>query len=242
MQGPITEIDATLTEVCTPIFNLVESLRDPDQAEQVSAQLRENLERAFLELERKAFEVQWPAPLTRDVRFGMAAYVDEMVLSSRWPHKFDWMVKPLCVEFFGESNAGEVFFQRLAELREDLSANRTVVELYYCCLQFGYQGCYRLRGYEQLQALSATIRAQLEDLHGAAPRDLADQAVPESRLVYRIGGNQPYWVMASIGAAALVSMFLAYGSVMKESLTVSAAHLAEIQVTTRMESENHDND
>lgn len=242
MQSSVSDMDATLTECCAPIFNLVEALRDPESAEQVPATLRAEVEQAFIELERKAFEVQWPTSVTRDVRFGMAAYVDETVLSSRWPHKFDWMVKPLCVEFFGESNAGEAFFRRLTELREDLKANRAVVELYYSCLQFGYQGCYRLRGYEQLQALVATLRAQLEDLRGAVPRSLADEAVPESRLVYRISGNQPYWVMLSIGGAILMGMFLTYGSLMKESLSVSAEHLNEQELTSRMDSEISNDD
>ena len=232
MQAEYSELDATLVEGCAPIFNLVEPLRNPDRAESVPAELRKDLEQAFLELERRAFEKQWPSSMTRDVRFGMAAYVDEMVMSSRWPHKFDWMVKPLCVEFFGESNAGEAFFDRLEELRQDLSNQRLVVELYFSCLQFGYQGCYRIRGYEPLQALVANLRAELEDLNGPVPRDLADQAVPESRLVYRIGGNQPYWVMASIGAAAMMSLFLAYGAMMRTSLEDSAEHLIEREMAT----------
>lgn len=227
MHAEYGELDATLVESCAPIFNLVEPLRDPAMAESVPPELRKDLEQAFLELERRAFEKQWPTAMTRDVRFGMAAYVDEMVMSSRWPHKFDWMVKPLCVEYFGESNAGEAFFSRLEEMRQDIPAHRLVIELYFSCLQFGYQGCYRIRGYEPLQALIANMRAELEDSKGPVPRELADQAVPESRLVYRIGGNQPYWVMASIGAAVIMSLFLAYGAMMKTSLEESAEQLIE---------------
>lgn len=232
MDAGFRELDATLVESCAPLFNLVEPLRDPIQAEAVPAEMRKDIEQAFLELERRAFEKQWPSQVTRDVRFGMAAYVDELVMSSRWPHKFDWMVKPLCVDFFGESNAGEAFFTRLEELRQDLPNQRLVVELYFSCLQFGYQGCYRLRGYEPLQALIANLRAQLEDMSGSVPRELADKAVPESRLVYRIGGNQPYWVMASIGAAVIMSMFLAYSAMMRTSLEESASHLVEREVMT----------
>lgn len=228
------DMEAVLVESCSPIFNLVEPLRQPEQADLVESSLRADLEQAFVELERRAFEHQWPSAVTRDVRYCMAAYVDERVMSSRWPHKFDWMVKPLCVEYFGDSNAGEGFFARLDELRRGLPEHRAVAELYFSCLQFGYQGSYTLKGFDQLQAYIATFRAQLDDLRGPVNRELADQAVPERQLVYRIGGNQPYWVMAAVGGALLVALFLTYGGLMKSALSGSADRLLQYQTSTQV--------
>ncbi|MEX2365256.1 MAG: DotU family type IV/VI secretion system protein, partial [Pseudohongiellaceae bacterium] len=103
------------------------------------------------------------------------------------------------------------------------------VELYFSCLQFGYQGSYKLKGFDQLQAYISTFRAQLDDQRGPVNRDLADQAVPERRLVYRIGGNQPYWVMAAVGGALMVALFLTYGGLMKTALSASADQLLQYQ-------------
>ena len=235
MEETFCEMEATLVESTAPIFNLVEPLNVPELADQVPESMRTDIEQAFTDLERRAFEKQWPATIVRDIRFAMAAYVDELVMSSRWPRKFDWMVEPLCIEYFGESNAGEVFFSRLNELRQDFDKNRLVIELFYTCLQFGYQGIYRIKGYDQLQAYLVTLRSQLEDLRGIVSRELADSAIPESKLVYRIGGNQPYWVMASIGAAVLVVMVLTYGSVMRKSIVDSAERLTQKELTLRTE-------
>ncbi|AJQ93819.1 type IVB secretion system protein IcmH/DotU [Gynuella sunshinyii] len=234
MEESLREMEAALVESTAPIFNLVEPLNIPEFADQVPESLRVDIEQAFIDLERRAFEKQWPATITRDIRFAMAAYVDELVMSSRWPKKFDWMVKPLCIEYFGESNAGEVFFNRLNELRQEFAKNRLVIGLFYTCLQFGYQGVYRIKGYDQLQAYLVSLRSQLEDSQGVVPRELADSAVPESKLVYRISGSQPYWVMVSIGAAILVTMVLAYGSIMKKSIVDSAERLTQKELTLRM--------
>ncbi|ADZ92887.1 DotU family type IV/VI secretion system protein [Marinomonas mediterranea] len=252
MDNQLNILDATLVEGAAPIFSLVEAriasanskgiepnstevnlqMQDVGQeagSAQDSISFRKSIEQAFTDLERRAFEMEWVASMTRDVKFALAAYVDEAVMSSNLEEKLEWMSKPLCIEYFGESNAGEAFFTKLDRLREDLKDNQVTVSLYYVCLQLGYQGMYRIKGYERLQAYLATFRGQLDDTFSAAPRTLGEAAIPENKLIYKIGTRQPYWVMLSVGGAVLVSMVLAYGAVMKYSLNESAHRMEQAE-------------
>lgn len=218
------EVDAIIVECCAPIFTLAEGMNDDSPVN-----LRSEAEEAFLAFERKAFEKQLPSALVRDIKYATAAYVDEVVLSSEWPGKIRWMGRPLCVEFFGDSNAGEGFFKRLTELETDFAKNRAVLEHYYTCIQFGFEGIYRLLGYERLQALQARLREQLDDVRGPVNRQLADSAAPESRLVYRLSSRQPYWVMAALSGALLMGMVALYGHFTRESIEQSSANIVQLQ-------------
>ncbi|TDO95538.1 DotU family type IV/VI secretion system protein [Marinomonas balearica] len=252
MDSQLNILDATLVEGAAPIFSLVEARiasNEPSNAESTqqepevassqshetgasnneSIDFRKAVEQAFTDLERRAFEMEWSAAMTRDVKFALAAYVDEAVMSSNLESKLEWMSRPLCIEYFGESKAGEAFFDKLDLLRENLLENQVTISLYYVCLQLGYQGMYRIRGYERLQAYLSTFRNQLDDTFSAAPRTLAEAAIPENKLIYRIGTRQPYWVMLSVGGAVLVSMVLTYGAVMKYSLNESAHRIEQAE-------------
>lgn len=217
--------DAIMVECCAPIFGLTAYLQQP---EQLTTSFRDDVEEAFLALERKAFEKQLPPTLVRDLKYAMAAYTDEMVMSSGWSGRMQWLSRPLCVEFFGDSNAGEGFFNRLTELEAVAAENRLILEHYYTCIQLGYQGIYKLYGQERLLALQSNLRSLLDELRGPVNRTLADSAAPESKLVYRLSGQQPYWVMAVLFSSAMIGMFAAYGNYTQDAVAASSVAISEI--------------
>lgn len=78
-----------------------------------------------------------------DVRYALAAYLDEMIQYSEWGGKQEWAQRPLQALLFGDVRAGVHFFERLERLRERRSP---ALEVYCTCLALGYQGQYRLAG------------------------------------------------------------------------------------------------
>ncbi len=99
-------------------------------------------------------------------QFALSAYIDERVLNSTWEGRRQWQVAPLQTLFFGEHSAGEQFFSRLAELRQDLIKNINIVELFYICLQFGFEGVYKIRGLDQLSLLKEDLFKQIQHFRG----------------------------------------------------------------------------
>lgn len=199
-----------LLECCTPLFALVAPFRKGDHGESLPEDYRQTLLNGFDELERMAFERQITMQTVKEAKYAMAAYIDEVVLSSRWPGRLDWMSKPLQLEFFGEHLAGEGFFEHLAQLRQGGEANLDVLELYYVCLQLGFEGVYRLRGLEQLMALQVDLRSQIDGYRGVVSPRLAPDGVPKESLLAQARREIPYWVIGTVTAGVIFFTYLTY--------------------------------
>ncbi len=72
-------------------------------------------------------------------RFALCAWVDEAILSSCWQHKNRWLNDQLQRLHYNTTDAGEEFFQRLANIGLH---QRDVREVYYLCLALGFTGRY----------------------------------------------------------------------------------------------------
>lgn len=222
MPGLDKPLDSLIVEVCSPIFTELTPLQVGEQADRAADNLREVVEKQFVMLERRLFECQIAPEVTRDIKFAMAAFSDEVVLTSRWQKKYEWMAKPLAIEFFGDSAIGENFFNRLDEIRTQAEPNKDVLQLYYSALILGFQGKYRLSGYDQLQAYIAAFRLEIEKFNSSVSRVLADNASPESQVSARMVGGQSYWVMAAVFVASILGMTIFYSTKMQEAISFSA--------------------
>jgi len=96
----------------------------------------------------------------RDVEFAIVALIDEAVLSSKWEGKERWAAAPLQLERYERFDAGEVFFDRLEELRRRRDASE-VVEVYYLCLALGFRGRYQFVPQEELRKLIEDVQSEL---------------------------------------------------------------------------------
>jgi type VI secretion system protein ImpK len=90
-----------------------------------------------------------------DAVYALAAFIDEQVLRSPWQGRQQWMARPLQLIYFGESTAGEGFFQRMQALQADTSRSH-VLEIYYLCLALGFQGQYAMAD-KELSAIQADV-------------------------------------------------------------------------------------
>ena len=115
-------------------------------------------------MEREAKEEKISVEEISHVKYALVVLLDEMVMRSGFAGGIGWMTKPLHLELFGEQVAGEGFFERLAKLREHAEKFIDVLEIYSVCLQFGFEGVYRIVGYEKLLALQAELFHQIETI------------------------------------------------------------------------------
>jgi len=78
-----------------------------------------------------------------EAKFAICAWVDELLLCSRWKPRDDWRKHQLQRIHFSTKNAGVEFFERLGRLPDD---NKPVREVYANCLALGFRGRYFLDG------------------------------------------------------------------------------------------------
>ncbi len=70
-------------------------------------------------------------------QFAVFAWIDEVILSSQWQEKLKWQGDQLQRNYFQTVDAGELFFDKLNELRPEQLGVR---EVYYTCLALGFSG------------------------------------------------------------------------------------------------------
>jgi type VI secretion system protein ImpK len=214
-----------LLECCAQLFAVAVPLRSANRATEVGADLREQVLNGFDVLERTAFERQISTAVVQDAKYALAAFIDEAVLGSSWSGRMEWMNRPLQLEQFGEHLAGEGFFTRLANLRQGGEQNMDLLELYYTCLQLGFEGMYKLRGLEQLMALQVDLRSQIDGYRGVADPRLSPEGVAKAGMFARMGRHIPYWVIVVVTTAGL---FFGYGGYATMSQRVTDTSLQAI--------------
>lgn len=201
--------DNLLLENCMSIFHLVMPLISGDKGASTGQDLRAKFTLAFEDFERRCYALHLDSGIVSDAKYAMSAFVDEKVMGSAWQHKLTWMGKPLQLEYFGDNLAGEGFFQKLAKLRQSGDRNADVLEIFYLCLQLGFEGMYRMRGLEQLQALQVDLRAQIEVARNRVPRTLSPHGV-SGTFMQKVEREIPYWAIAVVTMMVIFLFYLLY--------------------------------
>lgn len=177
MAEPTTAAAApALADLCGDLLAFALQLKrsaDPGDAEM----LRTKIDEQFRALETKARQADIPADDVQQAKYAIAAFIDEMILTSSWGLKDSWADKPLQLAYFNDFAAGEEFYNQIDALR---GAKRNgVLEVYYLCLALGFRGKFvDLQGMEKKKVLMDTM---LREIRGAAP------AAPGT------GGLSPSW-------------------------------------------------
>jgi type VI secretion system protein ImpK len=141
-------------------------------------------------------------------KYGLAAFMDETILNSRWPYKERWADNPLQLDFFGTYLAGEIFYDQLAEIRQRPEAKPDLLEIYYLCMLLGFRGKYGVTGEEKLKLLIEQVSRELGGIRPPTPAELsphwkipdAPQAAPSGRL--------PRWAVFACWSLALFALIL----------------------------------
>jgi type VI secretion system protein ImpK len=110
-------------------------------------------------LRAKLQELGLPPEDVTDAYYALVAFVDEVMQADQGPLKDFWQAHLLQLELFGETRAGEGFFDRLSRAREE--RRLSVLRVYYLCLLFGFQGIYAHHGELERENLMESVRESL---------------------------------------------------------------------------------
>src|SRR5262252_1660459 len=157
--------------LAAPVFELILKLRL--EAITLSPDLRPAVKNLLQETEQRAATLRYSEKQIKDVKFALAAFVDETVLNTNSPLREEWEKFPLQLEYFGEHLAGVKFFDRLDELTKSIKTEADVVEVYYLCLLLDFKGKYKVYMESQLQELIKNTAAQLKSVGRLQKTDLS---------------------------------------------------------------------
>ncbi|MDB4975952.1 MAG: putative transrane protein [Myxococcaceae bacterium] len=104
-----------------------------------------------------------PVDDVRDIHYALAAFGDEAMQQHPGPLKDFWQSHLLQLELYGETRAGEGFFERLERAKTDRRLG--VLRVYHLCLLFGFHGIYGQHGELERENLLDEVRQALGD-HG----------------------------------------------------------------------------
>jgi type VI secretion system protein ImpK len=178
------------------------------------AEVRGKITAMLEEQERRVQAGEAPWESYREARFAVLSWVDEVILTSRWPHRSQW--HHLMLTYYGINIAGEEFYDRLKNLP---TGAQDVREMYYLCLELGYLGEHALADsagylrelrhglYRQLSGAPNDIRQQYPRLFPEAYRKPPDQKRPEGPRIH------PIWY--GVCLLAVVLLFLVFSFILR---------------------------
>ncbi len=223
--------DERLAEIFAPCFTLILNLRSTDEFGDPTA-LRRRTKELLDDAEREALQTGVSPDTIRTAKFALVAFIDETILSSDWPHKEEWASTPLQLEFFDQYDAGEVFFDRLDQLRENPRASAEALEIYYLCMALGFKGQYQIHGQEHLREIIEGTYEDLRQLPGMQGKALAPHGSPRGQVTEEVKSKLPTWVIAA--TAALIGLLIYAGMTVYISDTAeeTARSIRDIEPTT----------
>lgn len=138
-----------LVSLSAPVLDLI--LRIKAGFVTPSTELRPQIAAMLVKYEERAARAGFHEKVIRLAKFALAAFVDETVLTNKFPLREEWEKYPLQLEYFGEHLAGNKFFERLEALLKQIDAAVDAVEVYYVCLLLGFKGKYAVYGADELE-------------------------------------------------------------------------------------------
>ena len=144
-------------------------------------------------------------------KYALAAFLYETVLNSRWPYKDRWADNPLQLDYFGTYLAGEIFYDKVEELRARAESKADLLEVYYMCLLLGFKGKYGVSGQEKLRGLIENVASELSRVRPSASHDLSPHwKIPDGPQVQQ-SDKLPRWAVLTCGVLVILAVLLYFG-------------------------------
>src|SRR4051812_1920285 len=215
-----------LNDVVKDCLDAVVQLRSADaSALPPPAQLHSRLKGFVEQMIRKGADEGFSNQDAQDIAYPVVALIDEVALTKGEAVRQHWQHAPLQMHFFQESVAGEGFFDRLKELRNDVQ-QKEVLKAYYLCLALGFEGKYKVRGGElELMSLTDSVAKELGKYrqYGAGPPP------PKRRAPFGFaGGRKAVGPLLILSASAVLLALLVYVGLwvgLKASVSSSASEI-----------------
>ncbi|HEV7913560.1 MAG TPA: type IVB secretion system protein IcmH/DotU [Albitalea sp.] len=175
--------------------------------------LRRQLLEWIAEFEAMAAANGVPRPKITAARYLLCSFIDEAIAQTPWATGAS--ERTLLQEFHEERSGGEKAFQLLERLGQDPATNADLLELFYVCLQLGFEGRYRgvPNGRAQLDAIAERVLDVIRPARdSAAARTLAVHWQGVATRGHRDVSALPPWVLLALAAAIVLAMFLLLNS------------------------------
>ena len=205
-----------------PIFDLI--LRVKAGIVKPNQELRSKVEAMFDDFERRSERYRFNHKIVNVSKFGLAAFVDEAVLTADFPLRHEWEKNPLQLKFFGEQLAGNKFFDKLESMLPQIEVTQDAVEIYYYCMLLGFKGRYAVYEQEKLLATMQKTANELVKVGKIKPVELSPNWVANDQPKPPEKKGMPVW--AKVGAFAFIGftvivyfvMFLFSAQSMQETI------------------------
>lgn len=149
-----------------------------------------------------------PSDAFANARYAVTAFIDEMIINSRWSNRDQWAARPLQYDFFGDYVAGEGFFKRMEAVRHALPLNADLLEVFGLCLILGFEGQYRIQDRERLRGLIEDVTREVQAKRGDVPT-LSPHGKRPEELMELVKRELPVWVVLVTSAGIVILFFLA---------------------------------
>ncbi len=209
MTFPTEKIAETIHSISAPtlaVASQIQSLRAGGGETSSIEALRSRVIREIESAAQGATERGFDSADVADLRYALAALVDELALTHNAEIRDYWLPRLIQLELFQENTAGEGFFVRLEAARE--RRRLCGVAVFYICLLFGFRGLYRVRGKElALEELTLDVGRQLESAGVIRSEEpLAPSAKAAASIATRtLKGRGLLWASISVLMAAVVA-------------------------------------
>lgn len=200
-----------LVAAANPLLDVIPHLRNTPSHPDAAA-LRDYLVEAIKRFEARAREAGTSPENIIAARYVLCTVLDETAASTPWGGSGMWARNSLLVLFHNETWGGEKFFQLLSKLAENPAANRSLLELMYVCLAFGFEGRYRVidNGRAQLEVLRERLALMLRKAAGDYERDLSPRWKGLVTARSKILDAMPFWIAAALAMAVMLGVYFVY--------------------------------
>jgi type VI secretion system protein ImpK len=196
------------------LLGLVAQLRTTTSHDDPAALRAQLLERVS-DFEAQCAANGVPRPKITAARYLLCSFIDEVVEQTSWSAGGVWAERNLLQEFHEERSGAEKAFQLLERLGQEPATNADLLELFYVCLQLGFEGRYRGKpdGRAQLEAIAAGVLDVIRPAtSGASARTLAVQWQGVPTQGHRDVSALPLWALLAGAGGLLVGTFLLFNN------------------------------
>jgi type VI secretion system protein ImpK len=194
--------------------------------------LRDSLAQGVRQFEAQARAAGVTTEKIVAARYALCTLIDETATSTPLGTSGAWAHQGLLALFHGETGGGEKFFQLLSRLAENPHANLDLLELMYVCLEFGFEGRFRILdgGQRQLEAIRQRLLQIIRKQRGEYERDLSPNWRGLGDVAQRRLGWLPLWVVGAVTGVALIGIYVGFHWNLGSASDRLAAEIASLRV------------
>jgi len=145
----------------------------------------------------------------RILLYALCATVDDIVLQFKNSLGTTWTNKSMISLFFNETWGGERFFVFLSQMMKAGPSHIKELEVYYLCLELGFEGRYRLDPNDrEIRRVKDEVYQFLRTYWGALPGDLSPSWRGERAPAHRAKRDLRHWLALIFAVTAIIAIYI----------------------------------